>query len=434
MKKIRFWVAAACALNIAFLAPPILHFALNPFVFNQFLIEKYLLSHGDLAAFFRSYKSVYSSGLNIVLGRAKFQPPPFEKKDEFFKYFFSWLPSYCVVYPTEGFYYFVTKLDNAAVSGNIRIADLDKNKLSYAYFTVNEPERKTISGEMEAGSDLAIEKHSDSLYDVTLHGKKVRFEIPRTDLLRPQKLNLLPSEDFIGQVFDESGVRFFLLLNRETDSFYYVLNEEIGIRDRHSEFSPSLEKSHRTGFVYYVDHQWNRRILLGVHLAHIANNSFFDGPGDQVPYRLFIRDFLHKAYPNTMRGKGIDEHGIVLDEKAWARVAITPYVRYSEEKELETTVSECRKKFHNPGPSILWTCMTKEFWNNPGFRKSMVAELKKEGKPYKDIKIFQIPKVVGHHQVAAATSPPKPLSFDEKQKIYAEIRLKAGQYRELRKK
>lgn len=365
-------------LILVFVTPLCVHYHFVPFQFNQFLIQRLELSYGDATGrdVFDTLVSAYSSGLNIIFQQPKLEAPRFEDKLGMFSYLFSWLPPFAVVYPTEGFYYFTTTLkDVGDISGNVRIADLDKGKLSMAYFTVTN--EVTHISHLGKDDGIIVRKHHEYLYEVEFKGKVVFFKIPKTDFSPPRLLKLIPEEEFIGHVHDESGVLLFLLYNNKTFSFYYVLDEESGIRETFELVDESHLLSKRTAFVYYYDRRYDRKILVGAYLDNIRLNNFYDGPADQVPFRTQLKEKLSIAYPNTLLGGGIDDFGVHLEKDIWSRVAISPYHRYTMLKQVTEKNERCSLELD---VSQFWTCLTKEWWNNEVYRRAIIKRLQEEGK------------------------------------------------------
>ena len=95
---------------------------------------------------------------------------------------------------------------------------------------------------------------------------------------------------------------------------------------------------------------------MGVSRKDIFYNNYFDGPFDQVPPRLPLRDKLHAAYPYTNYSGGIDEHGNFHWFKS-SRVAISPYYDYLTAKELVSYHQRCHKENNK---SAFWSCLAYE--------------------------------------------------------------------------
>ena len=361
------------------LLPFFFHSFVLPIEFNQFLIQKLEIQYGVISAedFADMITSSYSSGLNIIFNNPITEKPDFNDPEAVFSYIFSWIPPHAIVYPTEGFYYLSTNLKNAEISGNVRVADLDKGKLNLAYFTVNETGRRTEGREFTVEDGLGITKISEGVHEVTYKGKTVHFKIAGIENEPPKKLQLLPEEEFVGHIHDEAGIKFFLMYNHQTNSFYDVLDEESGLADFLEEIDEHHVIGKRTGFMYYHDKEYDRKILVGVFLPNIAANNYLDGPGDQVPFWPNLREKLHIAYPNTMLGDGIDEHGVYLNRSEWARIAITPFLRFDDQSYVIEKTSMCTSE---AGKSAFWTCLTKEWWNTPSWRQGIFEQLANESK------------------------------------------------------
>ena len=86
-------------------------------------------------------------------------------------------------------------------------------------------------------------------------------------------------------------------------------------------------------------------------------NSYYDGPFDQVPPRLSLRDKLLRAYPYTKERGGIDNHGNFI-AIADTRVAISPYTTYRKLSDLVEYQMRCQD---HPTKSEKWSCLAYEW-------------------------------------------------------------------------
>jgi hypothetical protein len=134
------------------------------------------------------------------------------------------LPYRVKVYPTENYYYFGFYSGGIRYAGNIRLdaSDRDKGKLHFAYFIDNVawlPEPAINYAVMDIIDGVKIEKVERFLYRVTAGERSVLFELNDLSNVRPPEQLLDPDERFIGPVFDESGIRFFLSSTRSSDCF-----------------------------------------------------------------------------------------------------------------------------------------------------------------------------------------------------------------------
>lgn len=264
-----------------------------------------------------------------------------ENVEEVFDYVFTSLPDDVTVYPTENYYYFKFIYNGAQYAGNIRLdaADRDKGVLHFAYFTeynVFETEQDTKHQAYTAEEGVKLTKAGPLTYVVTYKGKSVVFHLnDLTDTKPPAEL-VGAGEEYIGPVFDESGIQFFLMWNKKLKMFLYVLDKENAPeRYQTSSYSHQIEIGLRTGFAYYKDRYLDRWILVGVRRQNSEVNNFFDGPFDQLPDNFIkgnaLQDALLTLSPE-LRGQ-MDRWGNSLDLEG--RMLVDPYVYYSEESELE---------------------------------------------------------------------------------------------------
>jgi hypothetical protein len=145
-----------------------------------------------------------------------------------------------------------------------------------------------------------------------------------------------PDDQYLGPMFDESGIRLFLVFNRKLKIFHYVLDETAPVPDEliPSRLTNRILIARRTGFAFYNEHRLNRRILIGVFEGNSSVNSAFDGPFDQLPDNFIKGDELHDALvaaEPALAGR-IDRFGGSPD--GTSRHLIGPYVYYRSEEEL----------------------------------------------------------------------------------------------------
>jgi len=365
-------------------SPLLLHALFQPIAFNQSLIELAEMKYGaaSVGTYARFFRSCYASGLNILFNRPSRTPPAYADHEAMFSYVFSWIPGYAEVYPTEGYYYFsFHHPERGLLAGSLRLADLDQGHLTLSYFKLcdEEEERGLVS---ETLHGIEIEKLSDYAYDVRHGGRTVRFRLQDESFIRrrPERLKTIPDEEFVARMHDESGLKFFVFFNHATTSFYYVLDEEEGAADT---FEPLGADGHvrgaRTGFVFYDDREYGRKVLVGVSFACVKRNDFFDGPGDQMPFRARLRRKLHKAYPSTMLGRGIDVHGVLQGRSRWQRYLISTYHPYGNLEDMIRYNQEALAG-DRTDPSTFWTTLTKEWWHTRRWRETVYDKLESEGR------------------------------------------------------
>jgi hypothetical protein len=244
------------------------------------------------------------------------------------------------VYPTENYYYFTFLHGGAPYNGNLRLdaSDRDQGKLHFAYsedLADWREETDVIHVALDASYDVQVEKVERFLYRVTFRGKSVLFELNDLSGVKPPDGTLGPDEKFVGPIFDESGLRFFLVFNSRLKLFHYILDETAPVPEQ---FVPAksgrIVLGKRTGYGFFVDDRRPRKILVGVAFANSRVNNYFDGPFDQLPDNFIdddtFRDMIVAAAPE-LKGK-IDRFGGFGDGAQ--RFMIAPYYYYQRDSDL----------------------------------------------------------------------------------------------------
>ncbi|MCB0332621.1 MAG: hypothetical protein KDD55_03930 [Bdellovibrionales bacterium] len=252
-------------------------------------------------------------------------------------------PYFAQVYPSEGYFYFRTMTQEGEVGGNFRLNDTDEGYLGFGYYLMSDQSQR-VSGYLYGGAkkrefQANVSRLSATLSLVTYQGETTLFrDVPLPTTL-PKALPLLPDERFVSAVRDESGLLFYLLFDSNEKSFYYVLDPQY-VRLLHSmDKGSQLLMDPRSDFVFLQD-ETSRSLFVGALRSKVYSNSYFDGPFDQVPVKLNLRDSVYEAYPYLKLG-GIDPHGFVCIKRG-SRVAITPYKKYSSPTDLVQMVRSCR--------------------------------------------------------------------------------------------
>jgi hypothetical protein len=153
---------------------------------------------------------------------------------------------------------------------------------------------------------------------------------------------LTADERYIGPVFDESGMRFFLVYNSKLKLFHYLLDETVQVAESFIPLKVSgrLILGRRTGFAFYRDAKRDRKILVGVFDGNVRINNYFDGPFDQLPDNFIEGESLRSAIlevdPN-LKGK-IDRFGSAPGGET--RYLIAPYLQYFDEDDL-SVIQRC---------------------------------------------------------------------------------------------
>src|SRR4051794_22167073 len=251
------------------------------------------------------------------------------------------LPERVQVYPTENYYYFYFNDRHVRWAGNLRLdaVDRDEGKLHFAYYEdlAEWREQDTLRYEILDGSrGVEVEKLGPLVYRVSYGAKNVIFELNDLSKVRPPEGALAPNEVFLGPIFDESAMRFFLVFDRQLKVFHYILDETVEVADQFLDSADTdrIVIGKRTGFAFYRDERLNRKILIGVFQGNSRVNNYFDGPFDQLPDNFLegdaLRDAILMADPQ-LAGQ-IDRFGI------WPggsdRYLIGPYRHYRYDDDL----------------------------------------------------------------------------------------------------
>ena len=189
---------------------------------------------------------------------------------------------------------------------------------------------------LDASQGVAVEKLGYLVYRVSYGSKSVIFVLNDLSQVRPPASIIGPHERFIGPIFDESGIRFFLVYNTKLKIFHYILDETVKVAD---EFVPShltnrIIIGKRTDFAFYRDWRLGRKILIGAFEGNIRANNYFDGPFDQLPDNFIEGETLRAIILDVEpRLKGhIDRFGGSPDGAV--RYMIAPYLPFRTEDDL----------------------------------------------------------------------------------------------------
>ena len=249
------------------------------------------------------------------------------------------LPERVNVLPTENYYYVRFVHKSVRYVGNVRlaVADRDDGKVHFSFSekpTDWNAQADDRHGTFGAGEGVSVQKVAALEYRVSAGGKSVSFALNDLSKVRPPPGYLTADEQFLGPVFDESGIRFFLVFNARLKVFHFLLDETEAVAD---EFVPGKASSQtvvgkRTGFAFYL---WDRRkILIGVNERQSRLNTYLDGPFDQLPENFVEGDSLRDAIVASepgVRGK-IDRLGNFIDGSA--RFLVHPYMLYRKPADL----------------------------------------------------------------------------------------------------
>ncbi len=260
------------------------------------------------------------------------------------------LPKTVQVYPTENYYYFHFFHNGVRYAGNIRLAqpDIAAGKVMFNYFVATTSwhfDEKDHFITFEQKDDVKIVSHSPLEYTISVDEVSVRFVLNDLSKVRPPKGLLTLQETYLGPVFDESGMEFYLIYNRRRKQFAFILNEASASRDKYiplSKKSP-FEQGLRTGFVFWHNKTRNRRLLVAVFEQNTELNNTLDGPFDQLPDNFIKGEVLRNAILHArpdLKGR-IDRFGNFADGKE--RFLVSPYQSYFRPEDLKP-LELCTKK------------------------------------------------------------------------------------------
>ncbi len=273
------------------------------------------------------------------------------KPFDVFRAIFSGLPQRVTVYPTENYYYFSFYRKGVSYAGNIRLANdgLAKREIYFTYFrsaTLQHPDGDGHRLVLNARAGVQVERMTDLSWKIAAFGKSVVFDLNDLSHVRPPQGMLQKQETFIGPVFDESGLRFFLVFNKDKKEFAYILDETTEVPE---EFSTSAAHAdfrlgRRTGFLFALDRtRQSRKVLVGVFAANVELNNYFDGPFDQLPDNFIkddrLKDALALQQPD-LKGR-IDRYGNLAGGET--RAVIAPYATYESPEDLQA-LAACLKR------------------------------------------------------------------------------------------
>ncbi len=281
-----------------------------------------------------------------------------------FGFVFASLDDTVTVYPTENYFYFRFFLKGVEWAGNIRldIIDRDRGAVHFAYFeSTTEWAGDGVSNHRTLGPDdgVILKKAGGLTYDLTFKERTVRFKLnDLSDYPVPEHF-LRDNEIYLGPVFDESGIEFYLVHDKELKNFLYVLNESKPVPDKLEPLPEAQDIfiGRRTGFAYFRDARKGRKILIGVHQSNVSQNTYFDGPFDQLPDNFLDRDVFRKALKRSFPGipDSIDDFGNF--EGGEGRVLINPYKTYGVSADL-VGISDCAAAAKEDGP--YYSCFQSE--------------------------------------------------------------------------
>jgi hypothetical protein len=265
---------------------------------------------------------------------------------EVFHHIFHSLPDEVTIYPSENVYYFKSPILGKHYEGTITLYPLDRDsgRLGFGYINRMEDRRMQKYFAMNGGSHdftekdgLLISKKNNNQYAVSYKNKQVLFNLHVLPDTMAASLLLKPEEQWVTSTFDESGLQFHIVFNKQVNKLYWVLNEAVFVPESFRPISKNLYIGDRTEFVFYQDTARKRKILVGVNGENVMQNNWYDGPFDHLADnrvaagKLNMKQFLEKHLPDYH--DKIDNYGHYINRKG-TRVALAPYTVYFELQEL----------------------------------------------------------------------------------------------------
>jgi hypothetical protein len=187
-------------------------------------------------------------------------------------------------------------------------------------------------------------------------GTTVRFFLNKVDQTADKDI-LGNGDEFVGRLFDDSGVMFDLVYNKSQKAFYFVLDTKTHVNEAFVKFRDNVYVGTRTGFVYFDDIAAHRYILIAVNAEEVHNNSPYDGPFDQLPEnyykQIYFWRYVYDAFPDLV-GK-LTDGGVYRDSKSELIFGLAPYRQYVSEKDLKF-IDACMRKY--PERTKLLLCLT----------------------------------------------------------------------------
>jgi hypothetical protein len=286
---------------------------------------------------------------------------PIDDVKAVFAYVLGSLPDRVKVYPTENYFYFRFVHNSVQYAGNIRLATetRDDGFVHFAYsidFAEYKEQDKVHYQTFGPKDGVKVDKLEALVYRISFGDRSVVFELNDLSKVVPPQHAIGPDERYIGPVFDDSALRFFLTYNTKLQLFHYILDETVPVTDSfvRSRETDRILIGKRTGFAFYRDHRLNRKILIGVFEGNARVNNYFDGPFDQLPDNFIQGDSLRSAIIESvpeLKGK-IDRFG--AEPNGESRFMISPYMYYREVDEL-TLFHDCADN-KNLAPDLYYAC------------------------------------------------------------------------------
>lgn len=267
-------------------------------------------------------------------------------------------PERAAVYPSEQYYYYQFWQGARLIAGNLRFVNAPE-KLWVGYFDRND---SSLTNARPYGAADGLEMKMSDVPGgrdcmLTWRGVKRTFSLPATKLKPTTPFPLLADEQIVSCTTDDSGTGLVLLYEPGPKAFAFAIDPSALAPEEYEEFTLRghtfrIGKESRWIFL----HDQGRWILVGVNEEEVQRNTYFDGPFDQIPPDLDLKEMIESVYPYVTEVGGIDRNGNFLT-LAQQRVAISPYQQYTESPRV---FCERAAQLLDERPDIGWLLMTWE--------------------------------------------------------------------------
>ncbi len=267
--------------------------------------------------------------------------------EDVLRHVFNSLPEHAVVYPSENYYYFRFSGRGHSVAGALwlGVQKIDSGLVGFSFTRKPEardrfadPRRTPLYRDFGAAEGVTVRRIDDFNVEIEFEQKTVHFELYRAPLQPGDHYLLRADEQFVGPSFDESGLRFDLLFNSTLQRLFWVLNEDHFVPEQFTALSSRVSVGERSEFVFYIDSLNRRKILIGVNRLNVADNTWYDGPFDQMPDNYVhagLTDMRARlAQHHEVDAQRLDEYGFVLPRKM-TRLGADAYCRYDKREVFE---------------------------------------------------------------------------------------------------
>ncbi|MGA2184039.1 MAG: hypothetical protein ABSH47_13500 [Bryobacteraceae bacterium] len=276
-----------------------------------------------------------------------------------FERVFSALPLRTVVYPSGDHYYFSFPCTRGLIRGNLRLTrELRTGGTIGITYSLGVPGRdKTISVRLGRSQGLYMIGLGRRAWLCYYHWKFVVFLLNPSVAAPPIHAKLLPGETWATSVFDESGLQFHLIFQQQPPHLFWILNRDLPVAEDFDRTATDIAIGRRTRFAFYVDKSNDRWVLVGVDRRNSVENTWYDGPFDQLPNEEIeaglpgFRKYLESVYPGV-RGQ-IDDYGRykLLPQ---SDVAVVPWMLYDNVEDL-AFIEKCKQ---TPAGPAFYRCIT----------------------------------------------------------------------------